>query len=476
MRFTPAIRLALKTLAAGFFTFTFSSCAHRVVYPAAEAALVGQTRLAHSEPGVPARTWVTGFTQPADGLDFTVRTPAAGFYRLDLVYSADGDKHIPVLINGSMQGSRRFPKTKGFVTRPFGRIHLAAGDNTLRIGTDWGYADIESIRLSRTSPPREFHLRTTPVNPRASTEARTLFTTFTREFGHRTFAGQHESNPAAPSRLAHISRLTDGRAPAVLGLDLIFYSLSWNQPEGDRAIETARDWALNHHGIVTLSWHWLAPLHPGPRVWDSFSNDNTAFDVSRLADESSPEYAAVIRDLDHIAEKLKLLRDARVPVLWRPLHEAEGGWFWWGARGPEATKRLYRLMFDRFTRVHHLDNLLWVWTSTADDTAPDWYPGDNYVDIVAADLYFPPGTRGDFFTTFDRLRELHHGRKPVALGECGALPDLTADAPWLWFLTWDDMITRTDVNPPGFVHTIFLDPRVITLPEPQSASPASPNR
>jgi mannan endo-1,4-beta-mannosidase len=465
MRFTPAIHLALNSLFAGCLAVALSSCAHRVVYPAADAALVGQTYLAHSAPDAPARTWASGFIRPADALDFTIRTPTDGFYQLDLVYSADGDKRIPVLVNGSLQGSRHFPKTKGFETHPFGRIHLAAGENTIRIGTDWGYADISSIRLTRTSPPREFHLRTTPVNPRASGEARSLFTQLTREFGRRTFSGQHESDVRKPSRLDHISHLTNGEAPAILGLDLLYYSGSWNQ-SADGAIESVRDWALNRKGIVTLSWHWLAPLAPGPLIWDSFSTSKTTFDVSRLTDESSPEYAAVIRDLDRVAKKLKILRDARIPVLWRPLHEAEGGWFWWGAKGPEATQRLYRLMFDRFTRVHHLDNLLWVWTTTGDDTSLDWYPGDDYVDILAADLYAPAGIRGDFFTVFDRIRELHHGRKPIALGECGALPDLTVDAPWLWFLTWDDFIARTDTNPAPFIVKTYSDLRVITQSRP----------
>lgn len=452
-----------------------SGCVHPVEYSAHRATPVGGVRIAAPDTTT-GRHRATGFTQPGDAIDFTVHAAQSGFYRLDLAYSADTPKRVPVLVNGSMQGSLLFPATTGFQRHPFGRIRLAAGDNTIRIGTDWGYADIASLHLAPAATPREFHLRTTPVNPLASVEARTLFTTLTREFGHRTFAGQHESNPAAPTRLDQVSRLTDGRAPAILGLDLIFYSPAWNQPDGDRAIEAARDWVLNRHGIVTLSWHWLAPLHAGPRVWNSFSTVNTTFDVSLLADETSPEYAAVLRDLDRIAEKLKLLRDTRIPVLWRPLHEAEGGWFWWGARGPEATKRLYRLMFDRFTRVHHLDNLIWVWTSTGDDASLDWYPGDNYVDIIAADLYFPPGTRGDFFTTFDRLRDLHRGRKPVALGECGVLPDLTADAPWLWFLTWDDFIARPDVNPPGFVHTIYRNPRAILLKRNQSASPAPLNR
>ncbi len=458
-------------------TLLFSACTRPVEYPARAATPLGGVRLAPPD-ATSNRERATGFVQSTDALDVTLHAPAAGFYYLDVTYSADTPKRIPVYLNGCFQGSRYFPQTTGFETHRYGRIPLsAAGNHLLRIGTDWGYADIASVHLSKAPPPAAFRLDKKPVNPRASPEARALFTTLTREFGHRTFAGQHESDPAASSRLAHIARLTGGQAPALLGLDLIFYSPSWNQPHGDRALEAARDWALNRQGIVTLSWHWLAPLHPGPRIWDSFSTVNTPFDVSRLSDESSPEYAAVLRDLDHIAEKLKLLRDARVPVLWRPLHEAEGGWFWWGAKGPDATKQLYRLMFDRFTRVHRLDNLLWVWTSTDDPGARDWYPGDNYVDIIAADLYAPAGARGDFFTVFDTLRERYHGRKPIALGECGALPDLTVGAPWLWFLAWDDFIARAEFNPAYFVTGLYADPRLVTLTPPlppRSPAPADP--
>jgi mannan endo-1,4-beta-mannosidase len=164
--------------------------------------------------------------------------------------------------------------------------------------------------------------------------------------------------------------------------------------------------------------------------------------------------------------QLARLREAGVPVLWRPLHEAEGGWFWWGSRGPETAKALYRLMFVRFTRHHRLDNLIWVWTTTDNDDAINWYPGDDYVDIVASDLYARPGARGDFSTVFDRLRKLYQGRKPLALGECGALPGITTRAPWLWFLCWDDNIVRPAVNPPGLLRATYRSPRLITLPDP----------
>lgn len=436
-----------------------------VVLEAEDATLTGNTRVAHENPDGTGRAWVTGFTRPGDAIDFTVNIPATGDYLLELTYAADGDKHVPVYTGDNLLGSRRLPKTTGFESRPYGRVPFTAGDNRLRIGTDWGYTDIDAIRLTPAPPPAPFRLRQTLVTPHPSPEASALFGRLLSKFGRRTFSGQHESEPdRTPSRIDEVATLTNGQTPAILGLDLQLYSAVWERPEGDGAIEAAISWTREHHGIVTLSWHWLSPFGGNIPIWSSFSAHNTSFDISRISDTTSPEYAAIIVDLDRIATQLKRLQTARVPVLWRPLHEAEGRWFWWGAKGPEATKALYRLMFDRFTQVHHLDNLIWVWTTTDNDDALDWYPGDDYVDILAADLYAPAGTHGDFFTVFGRIRELHGGRKPVALGECGALPLINQRAPWLWFLVWDDNIVRPEINAPGRVNDVYGNPSVILAP------------
>jgi mannan endo-1,4-beta-mannosidase len=455
---------------------TCSGASNARTYEAESGTLLGQTRIAHEKPDGTGRGFVTGFALPADGIEISVKAPETGYYFLEFGYACDAAKRIPVFVNNRAQGSRLFPKTTGFAENRYGRVFLEAGENTIRVGTDWGYVDIDFIRLIPAKAPAPFRLAKTPVNRRASPEARGLFTSLTRQFGNTTLAGQHESNSKEGTRLAHVKQLTQD-SPAILGLDLTLYSPSWGRPDGDGMIDIARDWATHRKGIVTLSWHWLAPVGASELIWDSFWTKRTTFDLRRVKDEASAEYLAVIRDLDHIAEKLKVLRDARVPVLWRPLHEAEGGWFWWGAHGPEATKHLYLLMFDRFTHIHQLDNLLWVWTTTDDPGARDWYPGDRYVDIVATDLYSPAGTHGDFFTVFDELRERYHGRKPIALGECGVIPSINTHAPWLWFLVWDDFITRPEVNPPDLIVRTYADPNVITLDrltETQPQRPTSP--
>ncbi|MDD3275657.1 MAG: glycosyl hydrolase [Kiritimatiellales bacterium] len=425
--------------------------------------LTGNTRLARENSAKTGRAWVTGFKKPGDALTITVNVPAEGDQLLSLTYRADSGKFTPVAVNDSAQGTCWLAATSGFETRPYGRIHLRAGDNTIRIGTDWGYVDIDSIQLSPAPAPVPFHISPKPVNPNASPEAKQLYSTLRSSFGHQTLAGQHESDVWHPSRLAHIAKAAQGAQPAILGMDLLRYSGSYAPEKPDGVIEAALDWSLNRHGIVTLSWHWFSPLGGADPVWSSFSTDKTTFDPNLVLDKKTPEYAAFIRDLDLIAIQLQRLRDAHVPVLWRPLHEAQGGWFWWGSRGPETTKKLYRIMFDRFTRVHKLNNLIWVWTSMDRPDSLDWYPGNDVVDVIAADLYAKDPVRGDLAAAFDRLRELYKGRKLLTLGECDYLPVIDERAPWLWFLVWDDCITRPALNPDNLINETYSDPRVITL-------------
>lgn len=435
------------------------------IYPVTEAVLIGQTQLVPESPDGAAVAHVTGFNTPGDSVEFTVIAPKAGYYALTLRYQTGSAKRIPVFVNGRLQGSRLFPETEGFADHRFGRVVLDAGENRVRIDTDWGWADLASLSIKPTDTPPPFKLSADPVNPQASPEARALYARLLSEFGRRTFTGQHDATPEQPTRVDQVARLTGGPLPAVLGLDMLRYSHALAQPHGDQVIEQAIAWSRDRGGLVTISWHWMSPDGQGDPVWSSFATSKTTFDVRRVADERSTEYQVVLRDLDRIAEQLARLRDAGVPVLWRPLHEAEGRWFWWGAHGPEPTRHLYRLMFERFTHHHRLDNLLWVWTSTDDDGARDWYPGDDYVDVVVADLYFPSGFHGDLFTHFDELRERYRGRKPLALGECGTLPELSAHAPWLWFLAWDDYIVRDEINPPDHVKQVYgSDRAIVTRP------------
>ena len=227
-------------------------------------------------------------------------------------------------------------------------------------------------------------------------------------------------------------------------------------------ITVAEEW-WNSGGVVSASWHWNVPANSGVEGKYSFywgsAPDETRFDVKKIDDPDSDEYKRMIADIDKLSGYLKLLKEKNIPVLWRPLHEAAGNngaypggeaWFWWGGGGPEPYKKLWRLMFDRMTHHHGLDNLLWVWTSQMTD--PDWYPGDDYVDMVGRDIYNETGV-AKVTNEFTTLQQRYPG-KPVALSECGNVATISAQwntgARWLWFMPWYEYDRTLDPGSDAF--------------------------
>jgi hypothetical protein len=127
-------------------------------------------------------------------------------------------------------------------------------------------------------------------------------------------------------------------------------------------------------------------------------------------------------------------------------------------------------MFDRLVEHHQLNNLIWVWTSSASPAAADWYPGDNYVDIVGADIYLPAGTYTSNFLMFDNLVSIFGGKKMITLSENGPMPDaerlFLEQAAWSWFCTWSgNFITDGLSNSSVHINTVFNHEYVITLDE-----------
>lgn len=198
--------------------------------------------------------------------------------------------------------------------------------------------------------------------------------------------------------------------------------------------------------------------------WSGFYTYATTFNLTAALVPTSPNYQLLLRDIDAIAVQLLRLQSANIPVLWRPLHEAEGGWFWWGAFGPEACKTLYRLVYDRLTNYHKLRNLIWVWNSIN----PAWYPGDDIVDIVGYDSYPPAGDHGPVSVQWQQLIALVNDKKIVTLPEVGTIPDPDIlklyHADWSYFVTWNgDFIQSDTYNDLAFKKKLYNDPTVLKL-------------
>jgi mannan endo-1,4-beta-mannosidase len=246
----------------------------------------------------------------------------------------------------------------------------------------------------------------------------------------------------------------------------------------------AIDWYTNENGIVSLCWHWLAPDDyleaNGAAWWKGFYTDSVSFDLAKAMNGEDPDgYDAIVADLDNMAQQLKTIADADVPILWRPLHEAAGDpaypsnqWFWWGAGGKDAYLKLWKLMYDKFTNEYELNNLIWVWNGQN----PDWYPGDEYCDIIGYDCYPDEQDSSSQKDYYDLMKTCSPtSSKIIAMTENGALFDPDAafndGSRWAWFSTWNGEFTLKDMQLSDQYTTfdmwekIYSSERVLTLDE-----------
>lgn len=306
----------------------------------------------------------------------------------------------------------------------------------------------------------------TPVTPDASAEAQSLLAFLEDTYGKKIISGQQEGWRGTNElgfELNYI-REASGKLPALLAMDVAPYTRARParpRPARHEVVNHAVDWYANRNGIVSLCWHWSAPMNE--RV---FYTKDTTFNPARAVIEGTPEYATTLRDIDLIAAELKLLREAHVPVLWRPLHEANGRWFWWGAGGPEPFKKLWRILFERLTVHHHLNNLIWVFSPGAAIDLGDWYPGDAYVDIIGPDHYPMDRSHGPAKGIFDEMVALGGGLKLIGFGENGPIPApgqlVREKAGWSFFIAWSGK-TLWDNNSKEQIHEAYNHPYMLNL-------------
>ena len=284
------------------------------------------------------------------------------------------------------------------------------------------------------------------VNAHASPEARALLHYLQSISGRFTLTGQH-NYPYTIARWSDRAYDFTGRYPALFGQDLGFAGGDDKDSIEARPAIVAEALRQYRSGaIVTLMWHAVRPTDDEPVTFHgSVQGKLTDFEWRELTTPGTHLYARWCAQVDVIASYLKQLQAARVPVLWRPYHEVNGPWFWWGGRpGNDGSAALYRQLFERLVNHHKLDNLVWVWNANAPGTQAngagpyaDFFPGLEYVDVLATDVY------GEFAPShYNGLLALAQG-KPIALGEVGAAPTpaiLRQQPRWAWFMVWSEIL------------------------------------
>lgn len=186
-------------------------------------------------------------------------------------------------------------------------------------------------------------------------------------------------------------------------------------------------------GIVQLMWHFNVPKSEGSNE-ATCTPSETTFKVQNVFTNGSWENKWFYEQMDKVVATLLKLQDAGIAATWRPFHEAAGNatakqqagwtksWFWWGYDGAETYKKLWRTMFDYF-KEKGVKNLIWIWTtqnyngnSTAYNQDTNWYPGNEYVDIVGRDLYGYSAQQN--LQEFTEIQATYP-TKMIALAECG---------------------------------------------------------
>lgn len=285
--------------------------------------------------------------------------------------------------------------------------------------------------------------------------------------GKKILSGQHNYPTTRSVYSQEIYRKTK-KHPALWGQDFS-YGLGRLESIYDRAGMVQEAIVQFQQGAwVTLMWHAVSPLDEEPVVFQKGVLKKLSKETwQALLTPGTQVHSRWLRQVDTVAVYLKQLQQARVPVLWRPYHEMNGDWFWWGAH-PFEFRQLWRMMYDRLTCFHGLDNLIWVWSvyaqqSDAEVYAP-YYPGEGYVDVLGQDAY------GGIFSKRDyQAMNLLAEGKPIAWTELDRLPSediLAAQPRWVWWMTWADLIWKT--NTVKTVRSAFTNPRVQNRPIPGS--------
>ncbi len=429
--------------------------------------------------------YATGFKSEGDRIVWAFSSKA-GIYDLTVRYRS-AEKGVQLVLNGDVLSVQLRDSSGAFAEQRLGKVALRDGENTLSIHGGWFYYEIDQVELAPAAIPECLAKPpAVPCDPQAIPAVHALLGYLVDHYGERTLSG------ALDGPDVDYLREVTGQLPAIVAADMADLTTASIRNQGIVAGQTERMIARAREGhILTYFWHWRSPtglvdkMIDGPdgkqtdaRWYKGFYTFASTFDVEKaLADPASADYLFLLADIDMVAAEMRKFADRDIPILWRPLHESEGRWFWWGVKGPQTFIKLWRLVYERFTQRYGLHNLLWVYTGTGN---PEWYPGDDVVDIVGIDAY-PADVRDPLSATWDDAYATFAGKKLLALAEFGGVPDLESarrfGVKWSYFASWTD-----DLGPKKMeretLKRLYANPRLLHhaelpkdrwVPKPESA-------
>ncbi len=423
-----------------------------MIHIEAEDGILGENVIAYEDESFSGGSYVNGQGQGEESyISFEIELDDTGFYKINVPGRCEGEGRTDYLyIDGESAGYIVCNSNSQLVDNILDNLYLEAGTHTISLVPYWGYIDYDYFEISKSTTITEdtYNVTCSLSNPNADERTVMLYNFLCDIYGKYSLTGNYADKGVISLEYAAIEEATSENF-AVLGLDMSAYGL-YSEENGTTgsSIEYAYDWYIDHGGIVQMCWHWTSPalyVPSGKNWYSSFYKESSSIDLDDIMNgKDEAGYEMLMADIDKIATELEVLRDAGVPVIWRPLHEASGGWFWWGDCEPESYIALYRTMYDKMTNEHNLTNLIWMWNGQN----PNWYPGDDVVDIVAYDIYAGEHDYNSYSATFAESVTTPTETKLVALSENGTVmdPDLVMrdNARWLFWGTWAEPYTLGD--------------------------------
>lgn len=413
-------------------------------YNAESADLNGKAKVSDEREGFKGKGYVTGIAAQSDW-ELSFDLPAKQYYNISITVAADEIVQNGIAVNGEKISEFTTDGSGEFQTISFNNIMLDKGVNKISIVPENGVLDVDYAEITASEDISKLSQTLKApalVNKNADYNAKALYQYICESYGKNVILGQHDT--MGTTYETDLIYRTTGKYPAMRFGDLMYVTGKENSEQLENEMTAAENWYSNG-GIVGYMWNWTSPSDKDDL--DSIYAENTDFDLSKAVTKEkiasmsledikklekdgkvSAECVAVVEDIDKVSEQLARLRDEGIAVLWRPLHEASNGYFWW-SKDEESYKWLWKLMYQRQTEYHKLNNLIWVWSAQN----ARWYVGDDYCDVLSLDVYSSNASKDGQVNSLLFLQGISKN-KPIAMSECGTTPDIQsiADEKAMW--------------------------------------------
>lgn len=393
--------------------------------------------------------YVRGFKNDGSSyVVFEIDAPSNQHYDLSFSIASDKAVNCRVSVNDKETAAFSTVKDSEFTLITLYGVFLTKGKTSIELRALDGDMKLDYLKLSNNTSLSaiKYDADSNLSNKEAGESAKELMSFLSENYGKYTITGQYASDET--NKELDLIYQTTGKYPVIRFSAMHNSGSSFDSTFKD--IDACADWYFRG-GIVGLMWYWEAPSKK-PSVYAKetdfkLSEAVTDIDIAKLSQEEirglygegkiSEQCYGIILDLDNMAGQLMSLKNKGVPVLWRPLHEASGDWFWWGASSVRDYKWLWNLMYTRYTEYFQLDNLIWVWNGQSEKTLVD----KNTFDIASLDIYLSPEKEfGSRYEQFLALQNIVGKEKLIALSECSTLPDTDMsfrdNSVWSFFGLW----------------------------------------